>query len=98
MAEALAEKLKANLPAEVFERFSAALLAGIGPKGLGENDSLTFLWCAPEALRILVRGQAVGADLSDAKLPKVRPAIGTFFSSARFFSSPRPVAERSRGL
>jgi hypothetical protein len=45
---------------------------GIGPKGLAEGDALTFLWAAPSALRLFVRGEPCGtADLVDAALPKV---------------------------
>ena len=57
VADALAEKLKAALEPAVFANFSSALLAAIGPKGLGEGETLTFLWGAPESLRIYCRGQ-----------------------------------------
>jgi hypothetical protein len=46
---------------------------GIGPKGLAEGDALTFVWTAPDALRLLVRGQPVrgSGELVDAATPRV---------------------------
>ena len=44
-----------------------ALERGIGSAGLSKGDALTYLWAAPDLVRVLVRGEAAG-EVRDPRL------------------------------
>ena len=70
VADALAERLKLVVSAAAFNAFSDTLLAGIGSDTpLAKGETLSYLWSAPNAVRVFVRGACVG-EVNDDKLPR----------------------------
>ena len=64
---ALAERLKAVADPNAYAALCGALERGIGSAGLSKGDALTYLWAAPDLVRVLVRGEAAG-EVRDPRL------------------------------
>uniref|UniRef100_A0A7S2S0W0 Chalcone-flavonone isomerase family protein n=1 Tax=Rhizochromulina marina TaxID=1034831 RepID=A0A7S2S0W0_9STRA len=69
VADALAEKLKPNLPPEVFDQFNSTVINSLG-KGLSKGQTLAFLWAAPDHLSVIVNGKPSG-EITNDRLPRM---------------------------
>ena len=68
VANALSEKIKADVSPEVFASFRDAMISGIGQGGINKGETLVFFWEAPTTLRVFIRGKLC-ADLHGETLP-----------------------------